>query len=336
MVSRVYKRASWTALACGLSLSMLSLSVPSTAWAGDKEAAEGLFQAGRALMTQERYARACPKFAEAYELEPGVGIQFNLADCYEKLGKLASAWINFHEVVSKVQGSEHQNRLEIARQRLTAIEPRLTKLVIDPQEPAQGLTIRRGNQAVGPAQWRVPIAVDPASYWIDAAAPGKTNWRMQVAVEGEGKLIKVTIPPLSDAVAAAPKLGEPSGAADEPEAPSDGSAQTVAGLVIAGAGLVGVVIGAAFGGVAISKKDEAEPHCPQPNSCYDPGADLLEEAQTAGDISTVALAVGGALLVGGVVVWLTAPSDSSQEAATLTLAPQLGPTQAGLSVRANW
>ena len=155
MVRGIIRVAGWTSL-----IGVLSLSATPNAMAGDKELAEGLFQAGRAMMTQKRYADACPKFAEAYQLKPGVGIQFNLADCYEQLGKLASAWINFHEVVSKLEGSNQKDRIATARERLAAIEPRLTKLVIEPQDPAEGLTIRRGDVAVSEAQWRVPIAVD--------------------------------------------------------------------------------------------------------------------------------------------------------------------------------
>src|SRR3954467_7016553 len=61
----------------------------------DKAAAQSLFDQGRSLMTKGQYAQACPKLAESQRLDPGLGTQFNLADCYEHLGQTASAWAGF-------------------------------------------------------------------------------------------------------------------------------------------------------------------------------------------------------------------------------------------------
>ena len=55
-------------------------------------AAEALFQDARALSAKKDYAGACPKFKASYELDPGYGVLFNLAECYANLGKTASAW----------------------------------------------------------------------------------------------------------------------------------------------------------------------------------------------------------------------------------------------------
>jgi tetratricopeptide (TPR) repeat protein len=91
--------------ALGLSCAALPFSVsPRLARAdaslADKAAAQTLFDEGRKLMAKGMFADACPKLAESQKLDPGVGTQFNLSDCYEKMGQTASAWAGFLEAAS--------------------------------------------------------------------------------------------------------------------------------------------------------------------------------------------------------------------------------------------
>jgi hypothetical protein len=109
------------------SLSLVFLSAASVRAAGstDKVSAEALFDEGRKLMAAGKFADACPKFEASQELDPGVGTMLNLADCYEKTGRTASAWAEFRETVSAAHNAGSRDREEIARGRANDLEQKL-------------------------------------------------------------------------------------------------------------------------------------------------------------------------------------------------------------------
>src|SRR5439155_2189897 len=94
----------------------------------DATTGEALFRAGRAAADKGDFATACPKFEESNHLDPALGTVFNLADCDEHIGKIASAWQLFREVAQRLPGGD--DRIGIANGRASALEPRLPKLIL--------------------------------------------------------------------------------------------------------------------------------------------------------------------------------------------------------------
>src|SRR5258706_7329882 len=84
---------SFTSAGFAMLLPGLALGAPR-----DPAAAEALFRAGRAAADKGDYVTACPKFEESNRLDPELVTAFNLADCDEHVGKVASAWQLFKEV----------------------------------------------------------------------------------------------------------------------------------------------------------------------------------------------------------------------------------------------
>ena len=79
-----------------------------------KAAAEALFDEGRRLKGDGKFSEACPKFEESQKMAPGMGTLYNLADCYEHLGKLASAWTFYIEAAGAAQVAGQKDRADFA------------------------------------------------------------------------------------------------------------------------------------------------------------------------------------------------------------------------------
>lgn len=107
-------------------------------------------------------------------------------------------------------------------------------------------------------------------------------------------------------------------------ASSDGSTQRTIGLVIGGAGVVGLVLGGVFGVLAKSAYDGAG--CP---ACT--GPTVPQAAYDRATVSTIAFLAGGVLTVGGAVLYFTAP-----KAGSVGVAPSVGTSAAGLNVTGAW
>ena len=105
----------------------------------------------------------------------------------------------------------------------------------------------------------------------------------------------------------------PPGETPAPAAPASGAAARAERVNTKAAGIVGLAVGSVFGLQAKSKNDDAlQPaNCPTSKLCNPSGLQLTDDAKSAATVSTVAFAAGGAALVGGVVLWLTAPKAST-------------------------
>src|SRR5579859_7253694 len=117
----------------------------------NKATAEALFADGRRLVSAGDYAAACPKFAASQKLDPGVGTALNLADCYERMGRWASAWAEFRSASSAARSVGAREREELAAGRAKALEGRLSYLTITSATPASSIVISRDGSPLEPA-----------------------------------------------------------------------------------------------------------------------------------------------------------------------------------------
>jgi hypothetical protein len=300
--------------------------------ATDKAAAEALFREGRKLFDAGSYPAACAKLAESERLDPAPGTLLNLAGCYEKNGQTASAWATFKEAQSAAHLKGRADWEDLARTRASALEPNLSRLTITvttTTASTDGLQVRRDGAAVGQAEWGTAIPVDPGAHVIDASALNRTPFHQSVDVAGGATSTTVTVPDLAIASGA----GGAAGGGDEASNP--GSTQRIAGLVIAGAGVVGIGIGAVFGIVAMNKENTAlNSDCTGDKLCTQPGVQLGQDAQSAATASTIAFGLGAAAVAGGLVLYFLAPKNPST--ATVGLRASSTPGGASLGLVGAW
>lgn len=314
-------------IACCL---LTALALTHSALAGDsspadRAAARALFDQARSLVAAGKHAEACPKLEESQRLDPGMGTLFNLADCYEKIGRTASAWTMFLEVASQARGAAQAEKEKVARERATALEPKLSRLaVMVPQSSqVQGLEVRRDGSSLGKAMWNTALPVDPGSHKIEVSAPGKKSWTGSVQVTAQNASSSIEVPALVDDTAHADKASPPpsptppvdSAVDSSADSTKDGSTQRLLGLVAGGVGVVGLGASMVIGLGAKKKVDDASPYC-SATVCSDlRGVELRDDARSQANIATVVGVIGGVALAGGAVLYLTAPSSGKRKEA---------------------
>jgi hypothetical protein len=299
---------SWAVLSTGP-----AVAAPS---AEQRSAAEALFQQGRELMSQKAFAAACEKFAGSQELDPGLGTQLHLADCYDLAGKTASAWALFREAASVARRSGEVDRQRIAEERAENLVPRLSKLElhVSPANAGPGFELRLNDVLIPRASWNTALPIDPGPLRVEARAPGKQPWRYRGALPPGPVSRRIEIPALRAAPPQAPTAGAASPvAAAKLAAPS--SAQRTAGYITTATGIVALTVGGLFGyrAYALNQRSKGQCRDEDPTACTQQGVGLRDDAKRMSTVSTITSIAGGVLVVGGVALVLTAPSASHGE-----------------------
>jgi serine/threonine-protein kinase len=278
-------------------------------------------------MDAREYEAACPLLERSHTLDPSSGTVLNLGDCYEQRGMTASAYRAFEEARELSNRTGRTDRAEIAGLRKKRLEPLLRQLIIvPPKDHSASLVVYLDGKPLAPSSWYVPVPIDPGLHAIRASAPGAADFDTSVSAPSAGSTSSVSIPPLQPL--AEPSPGPGSGRVQQSGSRIDG--QRIVAIVCAAVGVVGVATGTVFGLRSKSKHEESDEYCTG-NSCQNRrGVELMDDARSAGNISTVGFIVGGVGLGAATVLWVTSPSGSEPVAAEIGLGP------AAIQVRGRW
>jgi hypothetical protein len=172
------------------------------------------------------------------------------------------------------------------------------------------------------------VRVDPGEHVFEFNAADRTPLSKKLVVR-EGVKDRQEVIVFGEAVSAGsekrPSSNE-TGATIQPN--SAGATQRALGLAVGGAGVVGIAIGSWFGLSASSSWSRQQRECsgPLPTQCpeHDQAVRDHEDTVRAGTISTVAFVVGGAAVVAGAWLFLTAPRSQSVTRAGVRVRPSVG------------
>ncbi|HLK39280.1 MAG TPA: hypothetical protein VKU41_21115 [Polyangiaceae bacterium] len=303
--------------------------------AGDAAMAETLFEDAKRLMAAGDYTAACPKLAESNRLDPGTGTLTALALCHEQIGKTATAWAEFIDVVTQAQQTGRADREKFARQHVAALEPKLARLTVtvaDETARLADVAIRRDRVAVGAPAWGVAAPIDPGEHLLEAAAPGYKPWSEKITIGGAGEARTVAVPAL-EVVPAAVEAPPP---VEAPPAPPPPNTRRTVAFAVAGGAVASLAVGAYFGVQALSKSADAKRLC-SPSSCTNPSAvQINADAKTSARLADVFLGVGIAAAGVSAYFFLTSIGSPAQPAAALTFAPEVSTRGGGASLLGAW
>jgi hypothetical protein len=279
-----------------------------------------LFEEGRELAKQNKFAEACAKFEQSYVLDNGVGTELNLADCHEHLGHFAQAWRYFDDASQR--SSDNPARAKFAHDRAIQIGAKLATAVINLAEPdAAGLSVTIAGRAVK-ARTVITERVDPGSIAVHVATPDKVVFDgAKQADAGATVIFDVGSP------ATVTSVTEP--AHDDGEPDHRRRNRVIISYAVGGVGLATLATGIVIGLVADHNYRNDTSSCSKDGSgglTCDPApqAKAISDGKLA-DTATIISVVGAVAIAAGIVVYLTAPKD-------LVVAPMTSNQTAGLAI----
>ncbi|MEJ7600867.1 MAG: hypothetical protein WKG01_23380 [Kofleriaceae bacterium] len=309
---------------------MLAISLAlatGVAHADDQAKAVALFDDGIKAMKAKQFEHACKSFAASLALVADSGTKGSLARCYTELGRLASAWVLWRELSDTAPTP--QLRAD-AGARANKLEARLPRYTIKVVAPTPGITVTVNGRPVD-VSVEVAVPVDPGPLNVTARATGYTDFTRDDTAT-EGKALVIEVPALRRATTGAgpaPVVPPPLGASDNRR-----RNRHLVGASIAGIGAVSVIAGGVFGYRARGQYQDAKGICGGSIDTCAPGRlaeaqGQVDDARSSATRSTVLIVAGGAAVITGAVLYMTAPKLESRG---VTFAPVVSDRGAGVAL----
>jgi hypothetical protein len=315
--------------------------------AAETAAARSLAVEGLKLADSGKCADAIEKLSRAEKLHHAPIVLSRLGECQIQQGKLVDGTENLRKVLREPMPPNPSAALTKARDRaqiaLDAAKPKIAYITITVKGPPSNkeTNVMMDGQPVSAVLLETERPSDPGEHVIEASATGYLKATTRVTV-GAGEKQSATLKLESDPNYVPPAPPGEGAGAGRTGGPSEAGGGGKEGFGMGGTvtpalppnrapafiawafGGAAVAVGAGFGAVAIKGKNDLEGKCQQ-NQCAQSYEGQLNSAKTAGTVSTVAFAVGGAGIILGTVLYFTAGSSSSERSAHARVEPRIVP-----------
>jgi hypothetical protein len=259
-------------------------TAPSTGRAQDD--AHTLFQRGQVAYSQGDYAAAIEQWNQAYAMDPRPLLQWNLAQAYERLGRLEEAAAALNTYLEHADPTD-ANQAD-ARARMGSIRQRIESTGVTLHGGPEGATITLDGNDAGRLPRPDAIRVTPGAHRIVVHAAGFSDFTSDVVVPaGQQTGVEVGMTALA------------------PATTSGGSEIPIVPVIVWSAAGVTLIVGAILGGVALSAAGSAA-------SSVGPDADNARGLALGADVT---FGISAACAVAALVLTLVMPSGSSEHAA---------------------
>lgn len=279
-----------------------------------KEAARAAYAKGKAAFGAKKFERALEHFRQADRSVASPNAKLMVGRCLQALERRAEAFLTFTQVVRDAQawGNErYGDAAAAAEEELAALRPQLATLQLSLQHVDEDAVLTVGGLEIAREYWHEPLAAEPGRVEVVLRAPDGRRARGSVVLE---KGVAATL---------ALSLDEP-----EPDSTSQPDAATIAtttpapessgtrtaAYLLGGVGIAGLAGFAVLGALSAGKYDDLDEACPARRNCAPELRDEAATGETLQTIANVSLAVGGAALAAGVVLFVIGLDD--EESAT--------------------
>jgi len=293
----------------------------------NQTAADAAFKEGRDLYKAGKYAEACEQFEKSQKLDPANGTLFNLSQCSEKVGKLATAAAGYRELLAK---DTNDQRKATAAERLKEITPKIPKLIVKVDKPPPGIVVEIDSKT-GPRgiPANTPIEVDFGEYSVAARARGYNEFISRVKINQDSKLTTVEAT-LEAGASNTETVGVARRQKSEDKPRNTKKLIGIGAMATGGAALVGGIV---LGSLARSTWNDAKAVCGG-TACttqadVDRANNLGDQAHTKATWSTVFVIAGAAIGGAGAYLFFTAPAGT-------TLTPTASDHSAGVTLSGHF
>lgn len=297
------------------------------------------FNAGVRAFEERRFADAALEFESAYGLSPAWVVLYNLGSVYAALGRPVDSVDAFERYLadggSKIDDVRRREvETEIARQRAKIA-------VVELSVNAAKAEIRVDSRLAGYSPLPQPLRLTEGAHVVEVRLEGGSPERRELVLRGGQRTVltfalfaeRAPAPVRARAVEPAPPPSAPAPATSHVVTSSNGTAQRIVGYSVGGLGLVGVGVGIAICAKGQSKHLDAVDVA---NAGDRPRAEAMESAaEHQKNLGYATIGIGGAAVLGGLVLLVTAPSGTSTHSVS---APVFwaSPSAGGLGWKGTW